>query len=458
MTFKKLLLALIPILLLLFIFRNAILRAIPFSTFKTLPPEHVISAMPRAFQQIVDKQQAPTVFTNVSIIPMNADTVLKDQTVMIREGRIREIFGAEDSVLIPVPAKIYDAKGQFMIPGLADMHIHLNDDNNLLLLLANGVTTARNMASVRFHNKLRGQLSDKEILGPKLYTASPILEGPHQIWRNTDGSVRLESVDSARLFVHRFADEGYDFLKVYHTLAPEFYEAILEEADKIGIPVVGHMPLEVTIDRMLSLNQSSIEHIEVGQLRKISPEIELETKAEMIGASGKWICPTLIVFKKMNGKPGEADLHQSYEEYIDPRTKMFWMRRLSDRPNEYELRKQIAKIIYDNGGKFLAGTDALNAYVLHGFSLHEELEAYVSIGLSPFEALQTATVNPAVYLGIETDFGTIEVGKKAEFVLLAENPLADIRNTKKIQGVMFDGHWLDRAILDDIFKQVKACY
>jgi imidazolonepropionase-like amidohydrolase len=143
---------------------------------------------------------------------------------------------------------------------------------------------------------------------------------------------------------------------------------------------------------------------------------------------------------------------------VDKDTRKFWQQGFTDRASEYELQKKLARIMFHSGAKLLSGTDCLNSYVLAGFSLHEELEELVRAGLSQFEALKTSTVNAAEFLKREQETGTIEVGKIADLLLLEDNPLQEIRNTRKIQGVMIKGKWFNSNELDNILRDVKENY
>jgi imidazolonepropionase-like amidohydrolase len=306
-----------------------------------------------------------------------------------------------------------------------------------------------------FHLQLRENIRKGEMLGPTIYTSSPVLEGPEPSWPQ---SVRLKNITEARAAVIRFKNAGFDFIKIYHTLTPELYNQILQVSDSINIPVTGHIPLKVALNNTLSSTQYSMEHINLWQLRKISPTISLETKAAMIGKAQKWICPTLLVHKNTQKHPEDFSPQKHYEQYVDNQTKKFWKQRLKEGESEYELQKKLANIMFDTGARFLAGTDCLNPYILPGFSLHEELEELVSVGLSEFEALKTGTVNAAEFLKRSNDMGTVETGKMADLLLLEANPLENISNTRKISGVMIKGRWLSAEELDTMLKDVKSDY
>ena len=257
---------------------------------------------------------------------------------------------------------------------------------------------------------------------------------------------------------YQVKQQGFDYIKVYHTLEDSLYESLMKYANQATIPVVGHMPLTVDFEETLGSGQYSIEHIEIGQLERISPTLDLEAKAALLGKSKVWVCPTLIVFKKMNSKPGDPGLSRYYEQFVDPKTLMFWRRRLTGHPNQYALRQQFAQILYQNGGLFLTETDALNAYILPGFSLHEELAEIAKLGISNYEVLAMSTVNTAKYLNLLEESGTVSVGKWADLVLLDQNPLEDIENTRSIQGVMIQGRWLGRMVLDSLEADLIQYY
>jgi hypothetical protein len=420
---------------------------------KTFPPDHLVSPLPAKYGESISRKGNSYLISNISVIPMNKDTVLTHQFVLIDSGRIKRIFSNQDSVNIDSSTFLIDGSGKYLIPGLTDLHVHLNDDNNLLLMIANGVTTARNMTGHPFHLQLREKIEKNEILGPTLYTASPILESTDKLWGN---SIGLKNITEVRDTVIALKKKGYNFIKIYHTLTPELYRRILQVADSINIQIVGHIPVQVELDEALSLNQYSIEHIDLDQMRSISTSISLEKKAEMIGASGKWVCPTLIVHKNIQKDPDDPSLQLDYEQYVDLDTRTFWKQALTDGESEFDLQKKLAKVMFNSGSKFLTGTDCLNSYVLAGFSLHEELEELVSAGLSEFEVLKASTVNAAEFLKRDQDIGTIEVGKIADLILLEGNPLDNILNTKRINGVMIKGKWIPHEELDTMFADIRA--
>jgi hypothetical protein len=421
---------------------------------KIFPPEYLVSELPAKYGKAALRKSNSYLISDVSIIPMNHDTVLVHKQVLVVNGGIKQISDFPGRIDTSSNPYFIDGAGKYLIPGLNDMHIHLNDDNNLLLMIANGVTTARNMTGHPFHLALKKRIVDYEIIGPTLYTTSPVLEGPDKLWKQ---SISVNNTTSARDAVVKYKKEGYDLIKVYHTLPSDLYQEIIKTGDSIGISIVGHIPIQTGLSQILSLNQYSIEHIDLDHLRQISPDISLETKAEILGKSKKWICPTLIVHKNIQKHPGDPSIPVGYEQYVDRDTRKFWKQALKEGISEYELQKRLARKMHYFGGRFLSGTDCLNSYVLAGFSIHEELAELVSVGFTPFEALKTSTVHAAEFLK-RKDIGTIEVGKIGDLVLITGNPLENIANTKGINGVMVKGKWFSASELDTILKDVKNAY
>ncbi|MFD2571936.1 amidohydrolase family protein [Spirosoma soli] len=420
---------------------------------KVLPPVHLKSGLPTQYGKMTINKADSYLIRDVSVIPMTKDTILAHHHVLIEKGRIKQVTPHLAQIDTAGHCLVIDGTGKFLIPGLNDLHVHLNDDNNLLLFVANGVTTIRNMAGYPFHLNLRKRINQGQILGPTLYTASPILEGTPNVWKF---SHVVKTRDEARQAVIQFAKAGYDCIKIYHTLPQELYREILQVGDSLHIPVVGHIPFQVDLEEVLASTQYSLEHVDVSPL---SPYIPLVKRLELIGHSQKWMCPTLLVYKNMQKHPNDPTIPTNYERYVDKITRTFWQQRLHYYSQDrYRLQKVMAKLIYKNGGRFIAGTDCLNPYVLAGFSIHEELQELVSVGLPAYEALKASTVNAAVFLKRDPEVGTIEADKQADLVLLSGNPLKDIANTKTITGVMLQGRWFSSAELKQMLAAVEKTY
>jgi imidazolonepropionase-like amidohydrolase len=429
----------------------------------------------------------PGVFaiTDVTVIPMTGDTTLGGTTVVIRDGRIAEI-GATRNVKVPSGARRVDGRGKYLIPGLADMHAHLYSDGDipdsvgkyeLGVMVANGVTATRLMIGTPEHFTLRREVEAGRIAGPQLWIASPQFTGKEDV-----NSRVVTTPEDARVAVQEMADRGYDFIKLTLFITPPVYDAIVDEAKRQKIPVVGHVDPEVGVARALGARQQ-IEHLDnylESVLADSAPMKESvsdrglfrpkywesldyvdDTKVERIAGetarSGTFTCPTLTVFKKAFA------LGQSDEEirsrpdwnlmppadrklYLGAREK-YWSQAASEerRMRYVEVRNRLVKAIADSGGKIMAGSDTPEWFFGYGWTIHRELESLVATGLTPYQALAAATRNPAEFLRASKEWGTIEKGKRADLLLLEANPLEDIRNTARIEAVSVGGRWLDRA-------------
>ncbi len=424
--------------------------------FKVLPPEHLSSPLPATFQQRLAVQQGDWLIHQVHVIPMDQDTIWPRRSVLIRKGIIHGIFPADQ---LPDSVERYpkiEGKDRFLIPGLSDVHTHLNDDNNLLLLLAYGVTLARNMSGFPFHLEWKRQLESGQILGPQLLTTTPILEGPSQIWRNSTGSIRFTRQEQIESTLDSLLKLEHDAVKVYHTLAKPFYEEICQVAASKGLPIVGHIPLELNLDQFIHSPQNSFEHLSIREMELISPKLPLTEAFARLAQAGKWLCPTLIVYRHMFEGSLDSVQRAYYFGFIDAKTRRFWRARQKAGPNDYEDRMALFQAFAAHSDRILSGSDCLNAFVVPGISLHEELGEMVKAGLSPYQALRSSTWQVAHYLQKQGELGSISVGKKARLVLLEANPLEDIAHTQGIVGIMMDGKWIDEAFRQEIIDAVRT--
>jgi imidazolonepropionase-like amidohydrolase len=453
------------------------------------------------------KTSRPLVFTHVTVIDATGAPARPGMTVVITGDRITELIpesGPGGSVRNPEGAQVVDATGKSLIPGLWDMHVHWFHKDYLPLFTANGVTGIRLMWGVPIHQQWRRELEQGTLLGPRLAIASAIVDGPEPIW---PGSIAVKDEAEGRQAVIQAKKDGADFIKVYSRLPREAYFAIADEAKKQGIPFAGHVPSAVSVAEASDAGQRSIEHFtnvleacstREEDLRRMGAEawanrpekqkfpsratlrpitrLTLETfspeKASALAArfvrNHTWQCPTLTVLRNMafiqdpaiHGDPRVKYLPTDIASGWDPKGDF----RLQDRTDEdYELSrvsyrklKELVGPMRRAGVEFLAGTDVINPYCFPGFSLHDELGLLVEAGLSPMEALQAATLNPARFLGREKDLGTIEKGKIADLVLLDASPLDDIGNTRKIDSVVFGGKLLPKAELQKMLAGIEA--
>jgi hypothetical protein len=453
-------------------------------------------------------------FTHITLIDGTGASAKPDMTVVVIGDRIVAIDKAGD-VLIPENAKVVDGTGKFLIPGLWDMHTHpflipeiLPPDLLFKMYLANGVTGLRDPSGpLNLQLKWRKAVQAGELLGPRMYVSGPILDGPSPMW--TSAVIPVTNATDARLTVSKLKAQGSDFIKVYDFVPRDAYFAIADEAKKEHMPFVGHIPYSVTALEASAAGQKSIEHIlhlfEACSCNEL--ELQKEALKDIAEASARGMQESLqtlfsklfrIEFKAMRNydKQKAQTLFARFvrnDTYVDPTLVGFTFERgdfdLSDarlryipdplkeswKPGNYLLSKSFTPQDYADAKtinrkrvklvgimrrakvKLLAGTDSPTvAYSFAGFSLHDELALLVTAGLTPMEALQTTTRNPAEFFGILHSLGTIEKGKIADMVLLDANPLVDIHNTQRINAVMIGGRLLDRAMLDSMLAEVEA--
>lgn len=433
--------------------------------------------------------------TDVTVIPMTGDTVIPGATVVVRDGRIAEVGRG---VRAPAGARVIDGRGKYLIPGLADMHTHLYSDDaapdsvapdELGVMVANGVTVARLMIGTPEHLTLRREVAAGRVLGPQLWVASPHFTGDS----STNARV-VTTPEAARAAVGEVVDAGYDFIKLTVNLPPPVYDAIVDEAARRGIRVTGHVDTRVGVPRALAARQQ-IEHLD-GYFEAVvadSAPIQASVSnydvyklanwesldhiddakiARIAGAtarSGVPFTPTLTIFNTAFGL-GETDaairsrpdwhmitppvrqLYLGAREKYWKNPKSLAVRTEARRRRYVEVRNRLTKAIVDSGGTVLAGSDTPEWLMAYGWTLHRELESLVRAGLTPYQALAAATRNPAGFLGATGEWGAIQPGARADLVLIAGDPLDDIRNTGRIEAVSVGGRWLDRAELDRMIR------
>jgi imidazolonepropionase-like amidohydrolase len=402
---------------------------------------------------------------------------------------------------VPADARRIDGRGRFLMPGLADMHTHLYSDEDLPdslaaaelgVMLANGVTTIRLMIGTPEHLMLRRDVAAGRVLGPQLWVASPQLTG-----RQATNSIVVTTPDEARAAVRRITADGYDFVKLTLWITPPVYDAVIDEARKAGIRVVGHVEPEVGVRKALTTGQQ-IEHLDsyfeavladsapmkesltqqrvyqLGQWASLDfvDDRKIAEIAEATARAGVWSVPTLHVFnaafaigeseESIRARPDwQLMPEKSRAPYLRARVR-YWsdsgavFRTEARRRRYVDVRNQLVKRIHDAGGRILAGSDSPEWFHVYGWALHRELQAFVAAGLTPYEALLTATRRPAEFMGEAAHWGTLEPGKRADLVLLSANPLRDIRHTTQIEGVAVGGRWLDQAQLAAMIRAGSA--
>lgn len=430
-------------------------------------------------------------FVDVNVVPMDGERILRRQTVIVRGGRIARV-GAVGSVRVPAAAVRIEGRGRYLMPGLADMHVHLeyfDRETQLLLFLANGVTAVRSMDGRPNILSWRKRIADGTLTGPTIYTAGAILEGKPPL---RDDNRVVETPAEAEAAVEEQKRAGYDFVKVYHTLSRESYEAVVAAAKKRGMGVAGHVPRSVGLRGALAAGQGSIEHLE-GYADEIEADdsplrnqrswlkryfavkIDDDKIRGIVAATrqaGVWNVPTLVERQNsaLRAEAAQVRLGRPEMRYLPPSTGEFWsrsnervIRRMS--PEDFDsvaegerVRKRLVKFLHEGGGRLLLGTDTPNPFVLPGFSIHEELQNLVDSGLTPYQALKAGTRDAAEFMGASNEVGTVSAGKRADLILVEGDPLESIANTTRRVGVMARGRWYTAADLQRQLDSLAASY
>ena len=439
---------------------------------------------------------APRVaLVGVSVIDVEKEVAVADRAVVLSGSKIEAISAAKGYVA-PAGTTVVDASGKWLIPGLWDMHVHLDHPGQLSLFVANGVTGIREMNSSQFILSLREEIRSGKRPGPQIVAGlyADASRNPQPPDRRP-----VDTPDQGRELVRRGKSQGYDFIKVYTGLSPEAYAAIVEEAKAQGIPVAGHCPEWVGAAEASRLGQRSFEHCtglnisaskdeaalrrELAALPRVPHGYDIdaahrihmkafdsldEKKRDELFALFKknrtWQTPTLVMQRPIPA-PG-LDKLGSRGKYAPPGTAMIWDRirqsaELRDKSQAMSrMARETVRAMRMANVPMLAGTDicVMGFGIIAGFGLHDELELLVGCGLTPAEALRTATINPAKYFQSEGSAGTVAVGKRADLVLLDADPLADIGNIRKIAGVVVGGRLLRRDELDELLKRAAKSF
>ena len=382
-----------------------------------------------------DIVRAPTtiVLTDVRVVPMTSEQRLDNQTVIISGGRILAIEPA-GSTAYPAGAVAINGRGRVLVPALIDMHVHLKRAD-LPAYLRAGITTVRNMWGHDAVAAMKREIESGSLVGPSIYSTSNGLDGTPPQWPFTRLVLDARDADSV---VQHVVAEGWSAVKVYQQLQADVYDSIMFAAQRRGIPVDGHVPTAVTVQRALQLRQRSIEHLS-GYDRAVSrrsgtgsfawADIDDSMFPELVRqtvAAGTWNCPTMAIFLQL------AQQHPAAE-----------------RATIIANRRRLVRELVRQGARLLAGTDSGIDVVSPGVSIHDELRELVAAGLSPFQALRAATADAGTFLGVP-HLGTIVVGAPAELMLLDNDPLVNIANTSRLAGLIRRGTWYSASALDSI--------
>jgi imidazolonepropionase-like amidohydrolase len=407
-------------------------------------------------------QSATTAFVHYNVVPMTSDTVLRDHTVLVADGKITAV-GPSNTIRVPRGAAQVDGKGtQYLLPALADMHTHARNPQDLSLYAANGILTILNLgnSSDVFVRIERLRYNSGEALGPTIFESLRL----NQPWGNTAG---ISGVKQARDTVRYAKQAGYDFIKVYSFLADTVYEAIMQEAAAQGLTVVGHHTYNVGLRRGFQLGLKMVAHAE--ELRPnfgivVSPE-RADSLVDLFKEFGTWLTPTLSTFEAITAMWGSpAQLEKYVQEGRAQRvsaetTERWWRTNYHVQPgtaqDHFQSYMGATRKLIRGGTPMLAGTDGpAIPGMIPGASLIRELEILQSLGMTPYQALQTATSNPGRFVAQfrpgATPFGTVAVGTRADLLIVASNPLANLDALRTLNAVVRLGRVYASPQLDSI--------
>jgi imidazolonepropionase-like amidohydrolase len=435
--------------------------------------------------------KAQFILEHINIVNVLDGTIAKDQTIRIEDGLIKSISrGTGKGVKYPV----YDCSGKYIMPGLWDMHIHDGGDSStryeyIPLFLANGVTGVRDMWGSEEMLKLRDEIKEGKVTGPRMIVGSPIIDGAKPFFRH---SLSAKTPEQGRHYVDSLANAGYDFIKIYSLLREPVYLAIADECKKKSIPMEGHLPIEIGFEEAVEAGQRSFEHnfnINRYLIRKEKASLQwahdyLDTvhvlqaaqfmvQTEPTGISAKdfylsetvldnmrkkrvAIVPTLTLVQGRGIPSAQMVIQTQGLNYVSGDFVDYWKHQEPIFPPE--LLKSFgaaAKFLMDKNILILAGTDVNNPFCVPGFGLQQELINLHEAGLSNLQVIQTATINPARFLYMEKMLGTVTEGKFADLLILDENPLTDISNTQKIYAVIVNGKYISHSDITDMLKAQK---
>lgn len=414
---------------------------------------------------------APTVFTNVAVIPMDREGTIANQTVIVDSGRITYVGGPRTA---PARATVIDARGKFLMPALAEFHAHVpsgagavHAHRTLALYALAGVATARGMLGAPMHLALRDSVARGEVFGPRLLTSGPSFN---------NNSATSPAVAIA--MVHDQKAAGYDLLKIHPGVPRNAFDSLAANANRLGIPFAGHVPLEVGLDAALTAKYSTIDHLDgfveamYNGPQPLTPQVNgffglgivrqldlsrFDAIVQRTRASGVAMVPTQILLDNYaSDATGDALTALPEFRYWVPQQVAAWRTNKNDllaqaavsreqRQEFIALRRRLLKALHDAGVLFLLGSDAPQLWNVPGFSAHRELAALVAAGLTPYQALRTGTVNVARFLGEDGRAGVVRAGARADLILLDANPLESIANSLRINGVMLNGRWIGPA-------------
>lgn len=425
------------------------------------------------------------VIVDVTVVDVEKGTAVPGQTVLVLGERI-ETIGATEVVDVPAGAEVIEGQGLYLMPGLVDAHVHFFDPEVFgRLMIANGVVLVRDMGMpTEDVLPLRDELNRGDVLGPEMVATGALLDGVPPLV--PDISIGVDTTEDGREAVRQQATAGVDMIKVYSRLEKDTFLTILDEAQKLGLKVVGHVPESIYIEEAAAAGLSSSEHLfgfekviakllgepftlrtyagmgaDVGYLLRLN-EVqgeELQGVYQRLRASGLTVCPTVVVFK--TGTRLDAIMAGDYagSEYISPTVLDIWTSQWSQQSQLPDVLwrswAQMVRQLHEAGIPLMAGTDLTAPGIIPGFALHEEMAIWQDAGIPPADVLRSATTVPVQFLGLDHRLGRIAEGKTASMVLVRANPLDDVRNAQQIEGVFLRGQYFSREDLDQLLAEAQ---
>ncbi|MBD3627713.1 amidohydrolase family protein [Cyclobacterium sp.] len=428
--------------------------------------------------------ETSTVFENVHVIDVRTGEIEKCHVVI--DGQVIDQVIPAGNPADWGQANVINASNHYLLPGLAEMHAHIptgewNEplvQETLFLYLSNGITTIRGMLGNPVHLPLREKAANQEILSPRIYTSSPSLNG------NT-----VRTPEEAREKVSTYAREGYDFLKLHPGIRKHVFDTLVKTAKEVGIPYAGHVSSLVGIRHALANGYQTVDHVD-GFLEGLVPEdagvnptengffgynftnlAKMESIPELVAMSKKnkvWVVPTQALFDRwFSPIPAEELVNQPEMKFMSPETRNNWIESKNNltEGDSYEkekwqqfqeIRYQLIQALHKDGQGLLLGSDAPQVFNVPGFSIHHELQGMLDAGLSPLEAIQIGTINPALFFG--GNFGEIKKGMEADLILVNDNPLDNLENLRNPIGVMARGQWIDQNTIQKRLEQIARQY
>ena len=469
-----------------------------------LRPLAGLAALLAAAAPVTAREQADLLIRHATVIDVASGKTIPEQAIAIAGDAIRAV-GPDRSVVREYAGKTsIDATGKFVMPGLWDMHVHFGGGSELIaenkkllpLYVAHGVTTVRDCAADISPSVLewRSQVARGQLLGPRIFTSGPKLEGYKPIWK---GTLEVGTPAEVNAALDRLQAMHVDFVKITdNTLKPHIFLYAVKEAKRRGIKTSAHTPYALTIVQAADAGLSSIEHADylikagspreaqigaayaAGKLTYGQASDAFVDTFDKVYAAGVYrelakrhiaVTPTLNMGRILAYLDREDHSKDPALSYIGPGLRKTYDWRIeraakatpaqvAARHKEYELSKQVMPMLVAAGIPILAGTDAgyLNSFNYPGEGLHDELERYVESDITPQQALVSATITGPAFLGHGDRYGSIASGKTADILILNANPLKDIKATRAIGGVVLHGKWLDRAALDTLLAQARA--